>query len=160
MPTSLFVSITEFWYENSDIENSRLETGSRNSRWNAEIGLRIFCGDNSVRPNRRTLLRNLGRPETPEKGDTGWLPQKDSNSQMSNSNPVSDAKTRKSGRKIRKRAPSCRLYPQADIGTLRPNVRNVPATDGKFVRQSSLAPHCGPRKQTVGSQKLDHIAVK
>jgi hypothetical protein len=47
-----------------------------------------------------------------------------------------------------------------DTGTLRPDVRNVPATDGKFVRQSSLAPHCGPRKQTVGSQKLDHIAVK
>ena len=72
---------------------------------------------------------------------TGWLPQKDSNSQMSNSNPVSGAKTRKSGRKIRKRTPSCRLYPPADIGALRPDVRNVPATDGKFARQSSLCGH-------------------
>jgi hypothetical protein len=60
-----------------------------------------------------------------------WLPQKDSNSQMSirTRSPTHTPGNRveKSG----KRARSCRLYPQADIGALRPDVHNVPAKDGK-----------------------------
>jgi hypothetical protein len=72
---------------------------------------------------------------------TGWLPQKDSNSQMSNSNPVSDVKTRKSDRKSGNGPRLVGFTPQADIGALRPDVRNVPATDGKFARQSSLCGH-------------------
>jgi hypothetical protein len=49
------------------------------------MGLRILRGDRSAPSNRRTLRRNLGRPEAPEKGDTGWLGRLDSNQGMAES---------------------------------------------------------------------------
>ena len=52
------------------------------------------------RANRRKCRRFSNRQKSRLGDRTGWLPQKDSNSQMSNSNPVSDAKTWKSGRKL------------------------------------------------------------
>jgi hypothetical protein len=52
--------------------------------------------------------------------------------------------TQKPGNRVEKSGNGPRLVgftPQADIGALRPDVRNVPATDGKFARQSSLCVH-------------------
>jgi hypothetical protein len=50
-------------------------------------------------PNRRKSRQFFKGIDTARGDRTGWLPQKDSNSQMSNANPVSDAKIWKSGGK-------------------------------------------------------------
>ena len=83
----------------SDIENSPLETARPELPIRARSAKISTLRDRLSSANIRKYRERFRYMEGRYGDGTGWLPQKDSNSQMSNSNPVSDAKTRKSGRK-------------------------------------------------------------